>query len=121
MKVEMEDSGAAKILGEACKKAGIEEASVAFRNNYEKNLVQIWGFCATPEQHGYGTKAMQVICNLSDLLGYNLVLRPDYTNLKVLEKFYPRFGFKYINNKTEFLRNYSKRIYFLQKIKSILH
>lgn len=106
-----EESSAAKNIGEACITAKISEINVTFRNTYDANLVQIWAFGTKEDKHqkqGYGTKAMHFICGKADEFGYDLVLMPSAGNKAVLSKFYPRFGFVYINDGKEMLRKHDQ-------------
>lgn len=101
------NSGAAHIMNESCR-ANINEASVCFLNCYEENLVNIKGFATNPKGKGFGTKAMQFICEVADREGIDLVLKPSYGNERNrLIEFYGRFGFKVINP-AEMMR-YSKK------------
>lgn len=104
MKVTMPDYGAAHVIGTKCKETDINEVTVYLSNDYDPNLVYITGFGANPVQCGYGTKAMKFICDLADEYNYALILKPCRSNRKVLNKFYPRFDFRYIND-AEMLRN----------------
>ncbi|WP_196607389.1 GNAT family N-acetyltransferase [Pectinatus frisingensis] len=99
-------NGVANILNKACENV-INEASVCFLNCYEKNLVNIKSFGVDPQGQGYGTKAMQHICNIADNENIDLVLKPTYSNERErLINFYKRFGFE-ILNPAELIR-YSK-------------
>ena len=102
MNVQMPESGAAKIMGEACKNTALNEVTVYFSNDYDKALVYITIFSANPQEQGYGTKAMQFICQIADIHGYNIVLKPQLGNKERLSKFYQSFGFKYINEREMF-------------------
>ena len=90
--------------------------SLTFHYHFKLNTVELEVIVVKEEyrRQGYGSRAMQAICDLCDETGTLLVLYPSDefgTSKGVLSKFYRAFGFRYHRKKDYFdrYRNFLKR------------